>query len=210
MRSSYISTVTHFWVVVSVELATLIYRCWRRRGSGFMTPTLLTKVLWWHIQSNIKSTDHIAFLEYVISTEQSLTLHLTQLIWLWNFKLLIRLPHRWAALMRSRVRRPRSRWRRRGIRLRYWHITIIRSHNYSQRSNPKHSPREKASRAVSRWSKKTECNRRKREVWKRRPSTSPTKQELVSEVRDIWTACGWLPGVRPGSMSEYTYWKKCW
>ena len=29
------------------------------------------------------------------------------------------------------------------------------------------------------------------------------------EVSDTWAACGWLPGVRPGSVSEYSHWEKC-
>ena len=34
-------------------------------------------------------------------------------------------------------------------------------------------------------------------------------KELVGEVRDTYAACGGLPGVRPGSVSEYSPWEKC-
>ena len=35
------------------------------------------------------------------------------------------------------------------------------------------------------------------------------KTRIGGPVSDTWAVCGLLPGVRPGSVSEYSYWEKC-
>ena len=46
------------------------------------------------------------------------------------------------------------------------------------------------------------------EIWWLRP-VLPSLTCLSPTCKNWWAACGWLPGVRPGSVREYSHWEKC-